>query len=77
MRGCVASCTVLAMSNERILATTTLLRALMPKKESMVPPTKRSETEDVSPFTLREGLFHEPKTMPGFARLRAKSYPAL
>jgi hypothetical protein len=66
------------MNNERVLATTTLLRALMPvKKETMVPPTKRSEQEDVSPFTLREGLFQEPKTMPGFARLRAKSYPAL
>ena len=65
--------------NERTLAATTLLRALLPapKKETMVPPTKRSEREEVSPFTLREGLFHEPKTMPGFARLRAKSYPAL
>jgi hypothetical protein len=65
------------MNNERILATTTLLRALMPKKkDTMVPPTMRSEQEEVSPFTLREGLFHEPKTMPGFARLRAKSYPS-
>lgn len=64
-------------SNDRVLATTTLLRALMaPKKETMVPPTMRSEQEEVSPFTLREGLFHEPKTMPGFARLRAQSYPA-
>lgn len=57
----------------RTLATTTLLRALMPqknaKRETLVPPTKRSEREEVSPFTLREGLFHEPKTQPGFARL--------
>lgn len=66
------------MSNERILATKTLLRALMPaKKETIAPPTMRSEREEVSPFTLREGLFQEPKTMPGFARHRAKSFPAL
>jgi hypothetical protein len=63
--------------NERYLSTKTLLRAIMPKKDTMVPPTVKSEREDVSPFTLREGLFHEPKTMPGFARLRAKSYPSL
>ncbi|MFO0735520.1 MAG: hypothetical protein U0270_06560 [Labilithrix sp.] len=65
-------------NSNRVLATKTLLRALMPKKETLVPPpTMRSEREEVSPFTLREGLFHEPKTMPGFARMRAKSYPAL
>lgn len=61
--------------NNRILATKTLLAALMPPKPKMTapPPTMKSQAEEVSPFTLREGLFHDPKTMPGFARLRAKS----
>jgi len=63
--------------NNRILATKTLLRALMPVTPRMTapPPTMKSSIEDVSPFTLREGLFQEPKTMPGFARLRSPSHP--
>ncbi len=62
--------------NERTLATKTLLAALLSSKEAARPmaatarrDTMRSEREEVSPFTLREGLFQEPKTMPGFARL--------
>jgi hypothetical protein len=62
--------------NDRTLATKTLLAALMPKR-TVPPPTMRSQCEDVSPFTLREGLFQEPKTMPGFARHRAKSQPEI
>jgi len=59
------------MQHDRTLAAHTLLRAILETKKhrTLPPPTKRSEREESSPFTLRDGLFQEPKTQPGFARL--------
>lgn len=70
------------MQHDRNLATRHLLLALLDAQEvsgevhknvRSTLPTLVSAKEDSSPFTLREGLFHEPKTMPGFARARSKS----
>jgi len=55
------------MFEPKYVPTKHLLEALIQAKRSFgrnertdsVPPTVRSSREDVSPFTLREGLFYE------------------